>query len=494
METISFSKTQCNTFLSLLAGQCEQPEKIFKFVPDEELGTKVVFNSIFKPIHEKCPFQVPKDFATIYIPSPRKGQKNKPSREKYPELWKASLLSDINTETLKYTLKRWHSQLCGVINKEGDKYTYIAPNAKGTKRYQTKQYWRIHDFCKQADAFYKGVYFVTLTTARDEENFSTFNNWKRFAEERKRFVKALKRRFACVTVDVMEAHLDGNPHAHMIIYMKNFLGDEKERYSRQQKAKYVCSGKLKEFINKHWTLGFNQIQLNKREGTANYLSKYIAKSASNDLFKLLKKETWSKSDRKMVLTILMPIVTGTRGFHFSEKVADKQAEELENECPASEKQERVMDDFNILPIEEFKALSDSERSSYLIKLSTKLHMTCKSHVRFVRNSSLEGAEWDLEHINETLSQEKLEKLYSNSHFVGCNGCIISRYIEQLQQEHVKLSFDNWKSPYDFSYLFTKEEKATFTASNMLYGLPVSTRDAWKKSDYYKCPSEYINYI
>ena len=64
METITFSETQRNTFLSLLAGQCEQPEKIFKFVPDEELGTKVVFNSIFKPIHEKCPFQVPKDFAT----------------------------------------------------------------------------------------------------------------------------------------------------------------------------------------------------------------------------------------------------------------------------------------------------------------------------------------------------------------------------------------------------------------------------------------------
>lgn len=493
MNSIELNKQQINTILSLLEDKCEEPRKIFTRVPDEELGTRIIFNSVFKPIHEKCPFQVPKDFATIYIPSPRKGQKNTPARIKHPELWKASLMSDINTETLKMALKRWHSNLCGVITKEGDKYTYITPNAKGTKRYQTKQYWRIHDFCKQADAFYKGVYFVTLTTARDEENFSTFNNWRRFAEERKRFVKALKRRFDCVTVDVMEAHLDGNPHCHMIIYMKDFLGDEKERYSRKQKTKYVCSGKLKDFINKQWKLGFNQIQLNKREGTANYLSKYIAKSASNDLFQLVKKEKWSKADRKTVLTILMPIVTGTRGFHFSEKNADKQAAELEFECPVSEKQEKEMDAFNILTLEEFRALSDSERSSYLIKLSTKLHMTCKSHVRFVRNSALEGLEWDLEHINETVSQEKLEKLYSNGRFVGCNGCIISRYLEQLQKEDVKLSFDNWKSPYDFSYLFTKEERDNFELSNTLYGLPVSTRNAWKKSDYYKCPSEFINY-
>lgn len=382
-----------------------------------------------------CPMGVPKSLAPNNVAKEKKEIIRKAPQEKFPELHEELTKGEVSVRALKKALKQWIKKLFNICVKDGNIYHFFECNAKGTPRYNKRNYWQIHDFCAYLDQLGWRCYFITATCKYEKGKDSIIEKTQEFKKQLNNTLKQLRKKFPCAYVSVSEAFESGYPHAHIILYVKDFLEDDKRKYLPSKKYSVLVGGRLKETFDRNFTIGFTEIVRNTKEKSADYLCKYIDKSGMISLKELANKKKWTKTDRKTALTILVPIMSGTRQFSKSVSVPNEKGEFVKYERIAEEKEIAKNNDEYIL--KQAISLSDKDllkwagSASYLITLCNNLPDCLKKEVWMITNETLEKVSGATVKTIDKCSDEIKEKTMKSGHCLTCSGCIMSHFLRFL---------------------------------------------------------------
>lgn len=378
-----------------------------------------------------CTFSLSANLAlnpeTIYHQKEPKQRK----RKKYEEMEKCLLQGKIPDKTLVETAKKMINSIGVVGIRKGNEYTFFEANQRGTSRYSIKTYWNIHDAAKILAKNYKHSYFLTLTQAHNKSGDNMIKLGKEFQKGLKRICQYINRMYDGDSIVIIEPHKTGHLHAHIQFFTNKEDRNVKLGYNRKSKCKYVRSSEIKRYINKHWTIGFNQWQVIDDNRVVNYLTKYVSKNTQKDFKNILKKQRITDSDRKVLLSLVLPAVQGFRSVRLPKNIHEQEnvAETTEENSVAVEEQlpKRHFTDW----VERLCRMSPRARRAYLIALCTKSTPLCGGFVRFGSLRQVESfCAGKMENIDK-LKPEKRKKIYRNMNTCGCNGCIFSEMLHSI---------------------------------------------------------------
>lgn len=406
---------------------------------------KVIDFSIKKPLGidlvKNCPFDVPLCFAPNGELKNRTSPSRKPPAEKYSQLYSEAVAGSITNNTLRYTLNKWVKELGNICIKDINGFSFFESNAKGTARYNKKNYWKIHDFCKQEDDFGKKAYFCTFTCQYDEKKDNIIHKWQLFSEQINFIMKKLSCRYGVEYILVKESFLSGYPHAHAILYVNDFCKDDKQRYLRSKKYSVVVDSGIKRLLNKYFTLGYTELVRNIKKGTSNYLSKYISKNDTKGLKSLTNKKKWNNADRKQILTVFMPILSNVRQFQKSIKISDLKGHTIhfENFLMSKKVVNCSSDDIiqKSLYLSNQKFLDVCRASDYLITLCNNLPKCIQKQVCVLSNKVLWKFTLDpISEVNKESSEYK-QVLFNKSKCLNCSDCVYAKFLAELLTKNEK---------------------------------------------------------
>lgn len=379
----------------------------------------------------KCSQNVPFIFADNPQPAISTKRKNKDKAELYPEAFENSTHIKLFKRVVRLTLQRFVNRWSVAGAERNGDWTFFVANAKGTKQYFTKQYWRFHDTCETLDKHYRFHYFDTVTCNPDVFSSDLIIRYKQFSERIGEYCRYMSRFLKGKAVCVIESTASGLPHAHIIYYTNKEQKDIKERHKKGTKYNYIYGGKLKEKSLKWWQNGFCELRKDEKGDTANYLSKYLSKVSETDLRNLLKKIRWSKTDWKMILTVLLPVLSCVRQFRLPQLKnlpKENQNHESKSEFLAEEKKSSVKE---TSAVTESVGEISARLRAYLKALMIKSPIPCITNVVIAQYKAFttDNGE-DFDKINSKSVKEK-EEIAKKCTPLTCGGCPYARIIKNI---------------------------------------------------------------
>lgn len=383
-------------------------------------GQVVFHNPHDEKIKENCPFSVPIQHVEDYT-EPKERKRKDPAKI-YEELYLCAGAGKIPNEVLKYSAKKWVEQspvICAIIN--GEK-RFFEGRAKSSARYNLYNYWRIHDHAKKLQSLGYKPYFLTVTNDPKPYKHDYNQAWKGFHANAGILLKNLCRKYHAYYECVYEAQKSGNPHAHIVLWFDKFFEDDK--ITKTKKKTFISDGELKNYLRKYEAgTGFMELRRGEDKDPINYLLKYISKATTRDFYSMAKDSNrLSDSDRKDLLSAMMPILNGVRQFSMSQGVLDE--EEQTSQTTSSSQEETQTP----------RTFKDSgEARDYLKKLCTNFPFSCQSFVRLFTFKQLsQGVTISPKDLSK-LSDERKEKIFSEGKCLGCKGCIITHFINFINK-------------------------------------------------------------
>lgn len=380
---------------------------------------KVVFhNPHEEPIKENCPLSVPVQYVEDYA-EPRE-RKRKDPEQVYEELYICAGAGKIPNEVLKYSLKKWVEStpvICSVIN--GEK-RFFEGRAKSSARYNSYNYWRIHDHAKKLHSLGYKPYFLTVTNDPKPYKHDYIKAWRGFHANNGRLLKNLCRTFHAYYECVYEAQKSGNPHAHIVLWVSDFFEDDK--IVKTKKKTFISDGILKRYLKKYEKgLGFMELRRGEDKDPINYLLKYISKASTKDFYSMSKDINRMKdSDRKDALSSMLPILSKVRQFTMSQHVLDKE-EETSQTTSHSQGETQAPREFK----------DPREARDYLKTLCINFPLSCQSLVRIFTFKQLSQGTTISPRDLVKLPDERKEELFTNGKCLGCKGCIVTHFINYM---------------------------------------------------------------
>lgn len=380
---------------------------------------KVVFhNPHEEPIKENCPLSVPVQYVENYT-EPKERKRKDPAKV-YEELYICAGAGKIPNEVLKYSLKKWVEStpvICTII--DGEK-RFFEGRAKSSARYNSYNYWRIHDHAKKLHSLGYKPYFLTVTNDPKPYKHDYIAAWKGFHANNGRLLKNLCRRFHAYYECVYEAQKSGNPHAHIVLWFSEFFEDDK--ITKTKKKTFISDGILKRYLKKYEKgLGFMELRRGEDKDPINYLLKYISKASTKDFYSMSKDINRMKdSDRKDALSSMLPILSQVRQFTMSQKVLDEKGESSQT-TSESERETQIPREFK----------DPREARDYLKTLCINFPLSCQSLVRLFTFKQLSQGTTISPRDLAKLSDERKEELFNNGKCLGCKGCIVTHFINYI---------------------------------------------------------------
>lgn len=383
-------------------------------------GQVTFHNPYNEKIRENCPFSVPIQFVEDYV-EPKERKKNDPAKT-YEELYICASAGKIPNKILKYSSKKWVEKspvICTVI--DGEK-RFFEGRAKSSARYNLYNYWRIHDHAKKLHRLGYKPYFLTVTNDPKPYRHDYIQAWEGFHSNVGRLLKNLCRKWGAYYECVYEAQKSGNPHAHIVLWFSDFFEDDK--ITKTKKKTFISAGTLKKYLHKYEEgTGFMELRRGEDKDPINYLLKYISKATTRDFYSMAKDTNrLGDSDRKDLLSAMMPILAGVRQFSMSQGVLDKEKSE-EKTSSSGQIETQTPQAFG----------SASEARAYLKKLCTNFPLSCQSLVRLFRFKQLSKGVTLSPKDLQKLSQARKDELYSEGKCLGCKGCIITHFIRYINE-------------------------------------------------------------
>ena len=367
---------------------------------------------------ENCPFSTPVNLVEDYVPS--RERKRVDPEERFEDFALSARGGMIPNKIIKATAKKWVEQSPAIcIVRDGVK-TFMEASAKSSPRYNKKYYWKIHDHAKiLAEQGYK-PYFLTVTNDPKRYKYDFVAAWKGFHANCGRMLKNLCRKYDAFYECVYEAQKSGNPHAHVVLWFKEFFADDK--ITKAKNKIFISGGDFKEYLRTYEpSMGFMELRRGGDKDPINYLLKYISKATSRDFYAMARDSNRLKdSDRKDLLSALLPVISRTRQFSMSQGVFPDEPPSVGTVMSRPD-ETRAPREFG----------SASEARDYLKKLCNNFPLPCQSLVRMFRIKQL--------YPNAVLSPRELTKLsparkdelYGQGRCVGCKGCIITHFLNYI---------------------------------------------------------------
>lgn len=427
------SKSQVKSILNAIYSITGESQVLTKI--DDEV---VFVNPYNVETVENCPFSVPAHLADDYK-EPKAKRRIKPT-EKYRDLAKAARKGMITNEIVKKTAKKWveNGTVLSVI--VDGKKRFFEGRAKSSARYNKANYWKIHDHAKHYKERGMVPYFLTVTNDPSKYNKNYLEAWRGFAKHLSNMLKNICRNFSMAYECVLEAQKSGNPHAHIVLWCSEYFSDDKT--VRTKHKSFIVSGEFKDYIRKYEKkMGFMELRRGNDKDPVNYLLKYISKATTRDFYAMAKDlNSLGDSERKDLLSALMPVVSSVRQFNLSR--LEKEEEEIKSEffTEYQSQQEKRIEDFG-----------EGAALDYLKKLCINSPLPCLSKIRFCSYKDVANElNIDIKKLG-SLSEERKEELYQNSRCIGCKGCIISHFIKFITEGK-----DEWFTPKEYSSLSSQK--------------------------------------
>lgn len=382
-------------------------------------GQVVFHNPHDEPIQKNCPFSVPVQYVEDYS-EPKERKRTDPAKT-YEELYICAGAGKIPNEVLKYSAKKWVEKspvICTII--DGEK-RFFEGRAKSSARYNLYNYWRIHDHAKKLHKLGYKPYFLTVTNDPKPYKHNYIEAWKGFHTNVGILLKNLCRKFHALYECVYEAQKSGNPHAHIVLWFSDFFEDDK--IVKTRKKTFISAGTLKDYLRKYEVgTGFMELRRGEDKDPINYLLKYISKATTRDFYAMAKdKNRLGDSERKDLLSAMLPILSGTRQFSMTQGVLDE--EKTESKVTESSQSETQTP----------QAFKDpGEARAYLKKLCTNFPFSCQSLVRLFTFKQLSQGVTISPKDLQKLSPERKEKIYAEGKCLGCKGCILTHFFNEMK--------------------------------------------------------------
>lgn len=397
-------------------------------------------------LQKNCGYDLPMVFAEEPKPKKKEERKRKDKKLIYPTIFdfckNGGNLRQAVFTALKTMIKSW-IYICSWI--EG-KYRCFLSNAKGTPAYCKKYYWRIHDFCKQCDSFYKHKYFLTLTMSQREYGTDLQRAWSVIQNKLSNFLKKWQEKYQGDYACALEAHKSGFPHIHIVFYTNAGIVDPKEQFDKFKRAVCLCSGEMFDFVKKFWTLGISVLKVNYRKNTCDYLAKYISKAEDADLRNYTLQSLKDDSILKEVMTLLLPMVFGIRQFKISQGRFNKK--ESADSVRQNEFSESATKKDTSPEVKDFvlKGAELEEIRTLLKTLCTKLLPSCLKSVYSKTGLDFQKAKPITPESVENLPIHRNIRFAESGCRLSCKGCILSKVLQFVisGEDKVFQNARNWK--------------------------------------------------
>lgn len=291
-------------------------ETHYRFKQDLALGNDSV-----------CPFNVP-----ISLKNNKKSQKGhkRPDYEKdYSEFFEHAHAGQISDVALKYVCLKQIEKIPYIhsFSIDGEYHSFEGRSVWG-KQYNRETGEKVMDACDLLSRKYKNCIAITLTYDINRYGKDQISAWSRWNDMTAKTMKALCDKWHGQYVLVNESTKRGYPHSHILFYTNDDLQDNWHKIKGNVKIKF---GKVFDFIKARSISPQFVIKKPYDGGTARYFAKYMIKASCADLEAILKNPgALSPENRKTLLTILMPQITGRRRIKIIQGEEFKQFRALRN--------------------------------------------------------------------------------------------------------------------------------------------------------------------
>lgn len=355
-----------------------------------------------------------------------------------PELWAAmedGIIPDAVAQEAVVKHIR-HAPIVMTRLEDGDYYFFRAP-VRGDKHYAKRVQKRI-SACMDDIATSNGTtLFVTCTYAIGRYSRDIYSAWKRAAGGLLKLKRELRRRYKILFVDVIESTNRGYPHVHLVLHFPgasfpSFFHNEKWRLGDET---------LRQYIKTSWGLGHVDISVvqakNKDElnDLLGYVGKYITKGFS---LKEIKEEEVNEKKRKKkrmeILTNILPVACGIRGWHASRRLGRS----VRVTDTKSKKESTPYDDKENI---DWQRKSKSDLKSIL----TNLTVGCQAHTWMIARETDKAKVEDHIGVAARSNADAVRYCVMMGRVMGCVGCILTDALADMMSQTTDSGFGFWDS-------------------------------------------------
>lgn len=288
-----------NPYNNFLQGYRATPtETHYRFKQDLALGNDAT-----------CPFNVP-----VSLKNNKKAQKEhkRPNyEEEYSDFFAYAHVGKLSDIALKYVCLQQIGKVPYLhsFSTDGEYHAFEGRSVWG-KQYNRESGEKLIDACDFLSREYKNCIAITLTYDVKQHGTDLINAWKGWNKKTAKTMKALCDKWHGRYVLVNESTKRGYPHSHILFYTNDDLQDNWHKIKGNTQIKF---GKVYDFIKARSISPQFVIKKPNDGGTAKYFAKYMIKASCADLEAIVKTTGALPSEnRKTLLTILMPQLTGIR--------------------------------------------------------------------------------------------------------------------------------------------------------------------------------------
>lgn len=390
----------------------------------EDIVHPYVWNTKDRQFH--CAAHVPSSMAVEPKEDKEFKRKRAPLAQKF--LWLFNYLqgNEVSDNIVKSMSKILYNRLSSLMLYDDDgNVKVLQSRTKGSNRYSLETKIKLENKMKQICTEDRTLIFLTITCDPSKYN-GIYDAWQNFKEKDVNPIMELFRKhYGAQYVGVLESTAKGFPHAH---YVLSFSRNTFPELAHVKNNKQIKFGK---FFQKLTNQKFSKIIYAKKikgKYVYKYLSKYLTKSNEAELKKIMDKEgELTKTERKDVIGLFMPVFVGRRSVFWSSKKRTQTAEQIrENKKSQQLTEEQFLKRF--CEKAHSNRLNDKEIArlrAYLNKIVLSRPLSCYNDNRIGNYKRLEdGFECKPEEIDGS-NPLNIMKLERASCRIGCKGCFFS---------------------------------------------------------------------
>lgn len=379
------------------------------------------FHSLQPAPPDSCPLNVPLEYRIHHRQIVRAKGPRKEPKVKYPKLFSEATSGYVSDSTLLSTFSSRLSErpLIFVQYETGEASVFYG-KIKGCDDYNKSITDRINRASAALVENYGFFYFLTFTYAYKIYGTDIVKAWDLFSKQVSKTMRKLRKVYKMGYVCVFEATKKGYPHAHIILGVHKPAEKWHQNLGDGHRIKH---GSFFKFVQRNVASPVFAIQKAGGKGLVKYLGKYISKGAEQIVkVKLPEGSKLSTSERKALLSCLMPVLAKKRQYRFSIR---------DNIAPGIDWTECTDDDIAVLRDLVQMGMTTPEGDSILIKLLINLTAECSCSAWLVfRKAFKEALEPSIGFYSQA-PPELFEKFQAWGYPMGCPGCIVTSFLYNL---------------------------------------------------------------
>lgn len=243
----------------------------------------------------------------------------KPLRQRFPNMWETGDCGIITLPALRADFRTHRAQVRPLLMVIDGQARVGCSRSKFSKKYLSKSEMTLKNSAATLIRLYKYSYMITFTVAPVYRSYNPLETWGNMAPRISRALDKISSKMQGVFVHVAEAHKDGQPHWHALLFTDKAPEEIGTRFGRRGKTRQIYAGSLYNAVVENWDWGRTDITVVQSKEAVGYCAKYIAKGAKACFENLTSEKELAPEQKKWALTFMGSVASGCRQFAVPQK-------------------------------------------------------------------------------------------------------------------------------------------------------------------------------